>query len=112
MRRYNAITGTNNVSPNLFDPGGGHGTSVAGLVAAMWNNLGDPVLDEDGNPVIDLNGNIVFTGGGSGVAPNATIVPIRIGFSPQETNVFSVDEQIENAFQYVLSNDIDITNNS
>ena len=29
--RFNAITGTNNASPSLFDPVGGHGTAVAGL---------------------------------------------------------------------------------
>lgn len=110
--RYNATTGTNNASPNLFDASGNHGTSVAGLVGASWNNLGDPVLDEDGNPVVDLDGNIVYSGGGSGVAPNATIVPIRIGFGPQDFNISSQDTQIENAWQYVLENDIDVTNNS
>jgi len=110
--RYNATTGTNNASPNLFAGYGGHGTSVAGLVAATWNNLGNPLLDSSGNPVVDLNGNVVYAGGGSGVAPNATIVPIRIGFSAQETAVFSFDQQLENSFLYVLQNDIDITNNS
>jgi subtilisin family serine protease len=105
-RRYNAITGTANVSPDLFDGGSAHGTSVAGLIGASWNNLGDPILDEDGEPVLDDNGNVVYSGGGTGVAPNVSIVPIKL-----IANGFS-DQAIINAFQYALQNGIDITNNS
>ena len=76
--RFNAITGTSNPSPPLFDPGSSHGTAVAGLIAATWNNLGTQVLDINGDPVFDVDGNPVYSGGGSGVAPNATIVPIRL----------------------------------
>jgi subtilisin family serine protease len=106
VRRYNAITGTNNVSPDLFDAGSGHGTSVAGLTGATWNNLGGPVLDDDDNPVLDINGNPVFQGGGSGVAPNVTLVPIKLIAAGQ------TDEATLRAFQYAIQNDIDITNNS
>lgn len=105
-RRYNAITGTNNVAPDLFDPGSGHGTSVAGLIGSTWNNLGGPVLDEDGDPVLDIDGNPVYQGGGSGVAPNVTLVPIKLIAT-------GVDEAaILRAFQYAIENDVDITNNS
>ncbi|MCC7474500.1 MAG: S8 family serine peptidase [Pirellulales bacterium] len=104
--RYNAITGTSNPNPQLFNPGEAHGTAVAGLIAATWNNLGSQVLDEDGNPVFDVNGNPVYSGGGAGVAPNATIVPIRA------IATGSTDETIINAFQYALENGVHITNNS
>jgi len=85
--RFNALTGTSNASPNYFDPSGFHGTAVAGLIAAVWNN-------EEG---------------GTGVAPNATLVPIRLGLGPFEPLSF---DQFAIAFQYVVQNDIDITNNS
>ena len=52
--RYNAITGTNNANPSLFDPGGFHGTAVAGLISATANN--------------GL--------GGTGVAPGAILAPV------------------------------------
>ncbi len=84
-KRFNSIDGTNIVSPNLTYPVGGHGTSVAGIIAAVGNN-GE---------------------GGTGVAPGATIVPIKadngFGFS---------DQAIIDALLYALENDVDITNNS
>ena len=54
--RYNAIFGTNNVGPDLFDPDSSHGTAVAGIIGAVENN--------------GL--------GGTGVAPGATLVPIKL----------------------------------
>ncbi len=76
--RFNAINGTNNPLPNLLDPESGHGTSVAGLIGAVWNNLGDQLYDASGNPVLDASGNPVYQGGGVGVAPNVTLVPIKL----------------------------------
>lgn len=82
--RYNAITGTNNASPNLTDPGAPHGTAVAGLIGATANN----------------------GIGGSGVAFGATLVPVLlIGFG-------TTDASIARAFNFATQNDIDITNNS
>lgn len=83
--RFNSVDGTNIVSPNLAYNAGGHGTSVAGIIAAVGNN-GE---------------------GGAGVAPGATIVPIKadngFGFS---------DFAIQDALLYALQHDVDITNNS
>ncbi len=84
--RYNSANGTSNVNPSLILFTGGHGTSVAGIIAAVADN--------------GL--------GGTGVAPGATIVPIKAdgaggGFSFQS---------LENALLYALQNDVDITNNS
>ena len=36
--RFNASNGTSIVNPSLFAPEGGHGTSVAGIIAAVGNN--------------------------------------------------------------------------
>ncbi len=104
--RFNAITGTSNQSPPLFENGSFHGTAVAGLIGATWNNLGDQVLDENGDPVFDVDGNPVYSGGGSGVAPNVTLVPIRM-LGPG-----SSDQAVLDAFLYALQNGVDITNNS
>lgn len=82
--RYNAITGTNNASPNLTDPGAPHGTAVAGLIAATANN----------------------GIGGSGVAPGATIVPVLL-IGPGTTS-----QAIARAFNFATQNGVDITNNS
>ena len=76
--RFNAITGTNNPNPVLFELGAGHGTAVAGLIGMTWNNAGDFILDVNGDPILDINGNPVREGGGVGVAPNVTLVPIRL----------------------------------
>ncbi|HEX2473132.1 MAG TPA: S8 family serine peptidase [Lacipirellulaceae bacterium] len=106
--RFNAITGTSNPNPPLFEPSAYHGTAVAGIIGATWNNAGDPILDEDGNPILDVNGNPVREGGGVGVAPNVTLVPIRA------IDAFNAnfDDQIFRSFQYALANDVDITNSS
>lgn len=80
--RYNAITGTNNPNPQLFDPGNAHGTAVAGLIAADNNGIG-----------------------GVGVAYDATIAPILLIGSGLDSQV------IENAFRFQI-NQVDITNNS
>ncbi|HJQ81821.1 MAG TPA: S8 family serine peptidase, partial [Lacipirellulaceae bacterium] len=104
--RFNAITGTNNPSPSLFEPGAPHGTAVAGLIGMTWNNAGDFVLDPNDEPILDINGNPVREGGGTGVAPNVTLVPIRLLGAGQ-----TADSNVA-AFQYSIANDIDITNNS
>ena len=82
--RFNAITGTNNANPSLFDPEGPHGTAVAGLIGAVANN----------------------GIGGTGVAPGATLVPVRIfggliGRVPMAA-----------AINFATQNGIDITSNS
>jgi subtilisin family serine protease len=102
----NAISGGSNANPDLIDPGSGHGTSVAGLIGATWNNLGGPLLGQNGQPVLDINGNPVYLGGGTGVAPEADLVPIKL-----IANGYSLEAELR-AFQYVTQNGIDITNNS
>lgn len=82
--QYNAITGTNNPLPDLSDPENAHGTSVAGLIGATWNNAT----------------------GGTGVAPNVTLVPIKLIGPGQD------DDAIVRAFRYALDHGVDITNNS
>jgi subtilisin family serine protease len=81
-RRFNAANGTNNVNPDLTDPVGGHGTSVAGIIAAVWNN----------------------NEGGSGIAPDATIVPIKLDLI--------TDQEMIDALLYAIDHDVDVTNNS
>ena len=81
-RRFNAANGTNNVNPDLTDPVGGHGTSVAGIIAAVWNN----------------------SEGGSGIAPDATIVPIKLDLI--------TDQEMIDALLYAMEHGVDITNNS
>jgi subtilisin family serine protease len=82
--RFNAITGTNNANPSLFDPAGFHGTAVAGLIAATANN----------------------GIGGVGVAPGAIIAPVLM-LGPAATTLTAA-----NAFNFATQNGIDITNNS
>jgi subtilisin family serine protease len=84
--RFNAATGTSNVSPDLAAPDGGHGTSVAGIIGAVANN----------------------GIGISGIAPDVTIVPIKLDFT---TNGITGD-QFASAFNYALQHGVDITNNS
>jgi hypothetical protein len=111
--RFNATDGGSNAGPNLNDPTSFHGTSVAGLIGATWNNLGNQVVDSRGNLVFDVDGNPVFHGGGVGVAPDVTLVPIRIGIGLLDQNiVIPFDQQVVNAFQYAIQNGVDITNNS
>ncbi len=87
--RYNAETGTSSVSPDVFfDPEAGHGTSVAGIIGATDNN----------------------GIGISGIAPDVTIVPIKLDFTQNASVPF--DDQVANAFQYALQHGVDITNNS
>jgi subtilisin family serine protease len=104
--RYNAIDGTSDVAPDFFDPGGFHGTSVAGLIGAVWNNLGEQIVDEEGEPVFDEDGNPVYSGGVAGVSPNVTLVPIKL-----VTNDIN-SQAIFDAFLFAIQNDVDITNNS
>ncbi|MEX0642679.1 MAG: S8 family serine peptidase [Pirellulales bacterium] len=82
--RFNSITGTNNPSPNLLEPGHEHGTAVAGLIGASANN----------------------GIGGTGVAPGVDLVAIKL------LGTGATDATILAAFQYVNQNDVDITNNS
>lgn len=76
-----------NGSPDLTDPANAHGTAVAGLIAATSNNIG-----------------------GTGVAPGATLAPVRFlnGF----INPIAVTEQqIIDLFVWEAAN-VDISNNS
>ncbi|TWU28062.1 S8 family serine peptidase [Bythopirellula polymerisocia] len=70
-------------NPQFYDPTNAHGTAVAGIIAAVANN----------------------GIGGSGIAPNAQIVPIRLIDTGQFEQAF-VD-----TFRY-RTQEIDITNNS
>ena len=73
--------------PYLLTAGNAHGTSAAGIVAGVSNDLG-----------------------GTGIAPGAEIVPIRFltgAFLPELTNA----QAFVDAFRYE-TNQIDITNNS
>lgn len=91
--QFDAITGDDNPNPVLFpfdpqnpflyDPSNAHGTAVAGLIAAEANN--------------GL--------GGTGVAPGATIVPIRL-IDAGQTALSTVA-----AFRFA-DDVVDITNNS
>lgn len=74
---------------------GGHGTHVAGIIAAKGNN---------NNGVI-------------GVAPNCTIVPLRAGFSINEPGNggeqgYLQNDHVINAISYSITNGIDIINMS
>ena len=82
--RYNAITGTNNPSPNLLEPQAPHGTAVAGLIGATANN--------------GL--------GGTGVAPGVSLVPVRL------IGTGTTDLSIAQAFNFATQNGIQVTNNS
>lgn len=106
--RYNAINGSNNPNPVLIDNGAPHGTAVAALIAAIWNNAGEQAVNLIGGqeyPVFDQDGNPVMSGGGTGVAPNATIVPIR--FIGTGTGPDAAADSLEFAWDQ-----IDISNNS
>lgn len=87
--RYDAIDGSANVDPEglelVTDPtGAAHGTAVAGLIGAVWNN-GE---------------------GGAGVAPGVTLVPIQLVTAGQ------TDEATVRALRYAMTHGVDITNNS
>ncbi|HYO26464.1 MAG TPA: S8 family serine peptidase, partial [Lacipirellulaceae bacterium] len=85
-RQFNANTRLPNGSPMnvVTDPASGHGTAVAGLIAAVANN----------------------GVGGSGVAPGATLVPINLLSGVQSP------DGIVNALRFAMNNGVDITNNS
>jgi subtilisin family serine protease len=73
--RFNAVDGTNIVGPNLTYVQAGHGTAVSGIIAAVGNNAE----------------------GGTGIAPGATIVPIKAD------NGFGIsDLAVQNALLYAL----------
>jgi subtilisin family serine protease len=83
--QYDAINNSNVQLPDLIDPVNAHGTSVAGLIAAVGNN----------------------GIGTTGVAYNAQIVPIRLIDA-----LFPItDIQIANAFRFG-SDQVDVYNNS
>jgi len=79
--------GNNNVLPGTNNPGQGHGTHVAGTIAAMNNNLG-----------------------ATGVAHDAQIMAIRMGdvSGRSFTNVGS----LANAIRYAVDNGADVINMS
>ena len=77
----------NPLFPELTDPTNAHGTAVAGIIAATANN----------------------GIGGSGVAPNAQIVPIRL-IDPGAPLVTAFDPFVD-TFRFA-TDQIDITNNS
>jgi subtilisin family serine protease len=80
---FDALNPSGTGNPYFFNPLNAHGTAVAGLIAAVGNN----------------------GIGGTGVAPGATIVPIRLIDTGQTPQAF-VD-----AFRHTIGN-VDITNNS
>ena len=80
---YNVAQSGSNANPTPNQQGGAHGTAVAGIIAAVANN----------------------GIGGTGIAPGASIVPIRL-LAPTQNQNATVD-----AFRYRIQ-DIDITNNS
>jgi len=81
----NTLNGNGNPTISLLDPGAAHGTSVAGLIAAVGNN----------------------NYGGAGVAYGATIVPIRAIVSAGQTPTTVYDALVNSIIA-----DVDITNNS
>jgi subtilisin family serine protease len=84
--QFNSNTGQSNGNPvgTVGDPTVGHGTSVAGLIAAVANN----------------------GIGGAGVAPGATIVPINY------LSGIQAPDGLVRALRYSIQNGVDITNNS
>ncbi|WP_428304787.1 S8 family serine peptidase [Lacipirellula sp.] len=80
---YNVAGSGSNANPTPNQDGGPHGTAVAGIIAAVANN----------------------GIGGTGIAPGASIIPIRF-LAPTLNQNATVD-----AFRYRIQ-DIDITNNS
>ncbi|MCA9234280.1 MAG: S8 family serine peptidase [Planctomycetales bacterium] len=84
-----ARTGDGDASPrpDLLDPSVAHGTAVAGIIAAMANN----------------------GVGGTGIAPGATLVPIR-AIDPTSPITVQTDPFVD-IFRYA-TDQIDITNNS
>jgi subtilisin family serine protease len=75
--------------PDPFNPALAHGTAVAGIIAAVANN----------------------GIGGVGVAPGATIAPMRLIDGADPTPATNITQSIVDAFRYRIQ-DIDITNNS
>jgi len=89
---FNAITGAPNGNPASQNPGP-HGTAVAGLIGATWSN-------EAGIPVT----------GGVGVAPEVTLVPIKM-LGNAFTTYNGLAPEV-NALRHALMIGADITNNS
>ncbi len=83
---YDAVTGTDNPSPQPKD---GHGTSCAGIVAAKANN----------------------GKGGVGVAPNCKILPIRIAYGSGGGWV-TTDAQIADGIRKAVDRGADVLSNS
>jgi subtilisin family serine protease len=115
--RFNAFTGTSQANPNLFFPS--HGTAVAGLIGATWSleNIftggdGDDNDDDDDDDDDDDNGTGTTTNnsiGGVGVAPEVTLVPIRMLGNDQS---LLLEDPTVAAFRYALMVGVDVTNNS
>jgi len=84
---YDAVTQTDNQEPQ---PGDGHGTSCAGIVAAKANNAR----------------------GGVGVAPNCLVLPIRIARGLPNGNWFTTDAMIADGIRKAVSRGADVLSNS
>ncbi len=89
--QLDALTGDNDPNPSLGDgdnpflpffASNAHGTSVAGIIAAEWNDIGS-----------------------AGIAPNATLAPIRL------IDLGQTEQAFVDTFRFAID-EIDITNNS
>jgi subtilisin family serine protease len=134
---FNALDGTNDVLPDIFDifgqviPGAHHGTAVAGLIGATWSREtfvtndtnGDGEDDDDDDDGDDFGGASGGTTtstsvGGVGVAPEVTIVPILM-VDPRPS-IFDTPTQNDPtpigrfaaSLRYAMMVGVDITNNS
>ncbi|MCI0359708.1 MAG: S8 family serine peptidase, partial [Planctomycetaceae bacterium] len=109
LLRFNAKDGTDNAGPEtLLEPS--HGTATAGLIGATWSletigtNSGNGDNGEGGTT-------IVTSGGGVGVAPEVTLVPILM-LGPGPSIFDSTIGRVAASFRYALMQGLDITNNS
>ena len=84
---YDAVTQTDNQEPQ---PGDGHGTSCAGIVAAKANN----------------------GRGGVGVAPNCPIIPIRIARGMPNGGWFTTDAMLADGIRKAVDRGADVLSNS
>ncbi|MBS1490775.1 MAG: S8 family peptidase [Bacteroidetes bacterium] len=82
-------TGNNSRGGPVYDANNSHGTSCAGIIAAIKNNIG-----------------------GVGVAYNSKIIPIRLGIANQFGQFTATDTQVNDCFNFAINNGADIISNS
>lgn len=98
LQGYDARDGDSDPSPNgKYE---GHGMAVAGAIFARHNN-------DMPNPPIDSKGGTYSV---VGIAPECSIVPIRI-LADGHWEYVDID-QLEDAFLYAYSTNVDVLNNS